>query len=71
MCAHACVGACVVFVEFDDVLAGPWFIFGLDSAALVLSGYVLFFSCSFVQTSHMSRNKHRLTLPHTGSNRTA
>lgn len=40
--AHAHVGACVVFVEFYDVLADLWFIFGLDSAALVLSGYVLF-----------------------------
>lgn len=31
-----------MFVEFHDVLAGLWFIFGLESAALVLSGYVLF-----------------------------
>lgn len=31
-----------MFVEFDDVLAGLRFIFGLDSAAPVLSGYVLF-----------------------------
>lgn len=42
VCTHACVGACVVFVEFHDALAGLRFIFGLDSAALVLSGYVLF-----------------------------
>ena len=47
------VGACVVFVGFY-VLAGLWFIFGLDLAALVLSGYVLF---SLV---HLSRH---LTCP--------
>ena len=53
VCAHMHVGACVVFVGFY-VLAGLWFIFGLDLAALVLSGYVLF---SLV---HLSRH---LTCP--------
>lgn len=42
VCALVCVGACVVFVEFYDVLAGLWIIFGLDSAVLVVSGYALF-----------------------------
>lgn len=54
MCVHTCVAACVVFVEFHDALAGLWVIFGLDSAAVVLSGYVLF---SFV---HLFRH---LTCP--------
>lgn len=44
----------LVFVEFHDALAGLWVIFGLDSAAVVLSGYVLF---SFV---HLFRH---LTCP--------
>ena len=74
MCAHAHVGACIVFVEFYDVLAGLWFIFGLDSAALLLSGYVLF---SLVHLFRHLTCPEINTLPHThthtthtGSNRT-
>ena len=65
VCADACLEACVVFVGFYDALAGQWFIFGLDSAALVRSGYVLLsfvhlfrhLTCPEINTAHTSTHR--------------
>lgn len=73
MCVYRRMWGSVLFVEFYDVLAALWFIFGLDSAALVLSGYVLFsfvhlfrhLTCPEINT-HTSTHTHFHTQEATG-----
>lgn len=63
VCVCTCVAASVVFAEIDDALTGLWVIFELDSAALILSGYVLFI-CSDI--SHVQKYTQAHTQEATG-----